>query len=121
MTEFGDPITTEQAVWAILKLIESPIVGDLTKNSTAASALAYCKEEPVFSCLSTGEQRLVRLANGVFRMDADTAGSGVAALGAIDHDNRRKVWIILGYLYLGRDILNLDNEHIIDMGAYRAR
>jgi hypothetical protein len=121
MTEFGDPVTTEQATWAILKEIKSPIVGDLEAYSTVAQALQYCMRKENLDCLSGGEQRLVKIAEGVFSQDENFAGSGVAALGGLDRDLRRKVWIILGYLYLGRDILNFDNERLVDMGKFRER
>jgi hypothetical protein len=44
------------------------------------------------------------LASAVHSANASAEGGSVAVLGAIDHTLRRKVWLILGYLYLGRDV-----------------
>lgn len=106
--KLGVPITTEQAVWAILVEINSPVVGDLRAYSHTFQALDYCMKPEVFGCLSSGEKRLVNIALSVHT--ANENGTGVAVLGALDPTLRRKVWLILGYLYLGRDVAHGLND-----------
>lgn len=102
----GDPITTEQCTWAILKEIHSPIVGDLEHYSSVGYALEYCNRPAVFNCLSGGEKRLVKIAQGVFSMNENLLGAGIASIGGLDRDTRRRVWLYIGYLYLGREALS---------------
>jgi hypothetical protein len=119
MTELGDPITTQQAARAILAEIHSPVVGDLSLYDSVGAAFEYCLKKGVFDCLSSGEKRLVRIAHGVYGANESGEGSGVAALGGLDSTLRRKVWMILGYLYLGRDIH--PSELQIDFAGIKAR
>jgi len=106
MTQVGTPITTAQACWAILKELNTPIVGDLEKYSSVGYALQGLHREEVWNCLSSGEKRLVSIAQGLYSNDENLEGSGVAALSGLDGTLRRKVWIIIGYLILGRDVLD---------------
>lgn len=123
MTQIGAPITTAQACWAILKELKTPIVGDLEKYSSVGYALQGLHREEVWNCLSSGEKRLVNIAQGLYGGDENLEGSGVAALGGLDRDLRRRVWIILGYLILGelshQDWQQWDSE--FDFGKYKER
>jgi hypothetical protein len=111
----GDPITTGQATWAILKEIKTPIVGDLTLYSSVGYALQHCVKEEVYACLSGGEKRLVNIAMGVHGGNEDYPGSGVAALGGLDRTLRRKVLLILFYLYLGHDLSQEPPANYVDL------
>lgn len=121
MTEFGEPITTEQCTWAILKEIKSPVVGDLTTYSAPSYAFDYIfkNDNQVFNMLSGGERRLVNIAFGIHSMREDASNSGIAALGGLDRTLRRKVWLYIGYLYLGRDVAKDWNEWNIDFDAVK--
>jgi hypothetical protein len=113
----GEPITTDQFAWAVLSEIHSPVVGNLATYSTPGYAIQYCKRREVWSCLSGGEKHLVDIAHS-FYSNANH-GDGLIALTGLDKMLRRKVWIAIGYLILGRDILNTDLENVIDWSRYR--
>lgn len=112
----GAVITTDQACRGILKLIQSPILGDIDLDANVGRTLArIVTEDPEtgvtpFACLSTGEQRLVTIAQQVWCHDE----KGVGILGGLDKDNRRKVLIALFYLHLGRHLdIEYDREQFI--------
>jgi ABC-type Mn2+/Zn2+ transport system ATPase subunit len=90
----GTPITTEQAIRAILLRITSPIVGDTTKERPLRT-LERVTTEPLASMLSGGERQLVKLAESLAHQNDP--------IGGLDRDNRRYCLIVLAYLYLGSD------------------
>lgn len=100
--DWGHPITTEQFAWAILKEVKTPVVGDLTTYSNPGYAIQYCVKDEVWNCLSSGEKRLVDIAWTVYSNTPH--GEGLSGITGLDSTLRRKVWIGLGYLVLGRDI-----------------
>lgn len=121
MTEFGEPITTEQCCWAILKEIKSPVVGDLTKYSRIGYAFEYIYKDDskVYHMLSGGEKRLVRIAQGIHGNNEDMGG--VACLSGLDKDTRRRVWLYIGYLLMGRDVARDWDEWNIDFSKIATR
>lgn len=120
MTKYawGYPITSAQFCWMVLKEIDSPIVGDLETYSEVAYAIQYCNKDEVYPLLSGGEKHLVDIATSIWT--GRNQGDGITALSGLDKDKRRKVWIGLGYLLLGRDILNdPDLTGIIDWDKFK--
>lgn len=107
----GTPITTEQATRAVLRLLKTPIVGNVDADASPGTTLQRIKTERsglTYDLLSKGERRLVDIAYAIWRGD-DTEGASIGAIGGLDRHNRRAVIIILAYLYLGRDLaLELD-------------
>ena len=92
-TYAGRAVSTTMATGAILKLIKSPIVGDMSKDSVARTIERLDPEGDIYPGLSGGEKKLVRLALEIWR--------ATDPLGGIDKDNRRRVMIIQWYFYLG--------------------
>lgn len=100
----GTPITTAQAVRGILRLVRSPVLGDVDLDSGPGHTFRRLYDgDRLYDALSSGEQRLVDIAFSVWR-GGDKEGASVAAIGGLDPDNRRKVLIGLFYLYLGKDL-----------------
>lgn len=111
--DIGTPITTAQAARGILRLIQSPIVGNVDLDRDPGSTIARLEKFDAdigtmpFACLSTGEQRLYEIAKQVWQGQDE----GVGLIGGLDRDNRRKVLIALFYLHLGRDLdIELDHD-----------
>lgn len=100
MTQIGIPITTEQATRAVLRLIKSPIIGDINKDPNSGYTLI--RLEKIKHMLSSGEKHLVDIAHS-FWNPRSPDGAQLSALGGLDKDNRRKVLIILLYFHLGSD------------------
>lgn len=106
----GTPITTNQACTAILRMIRSPIMGDVDLDRDAGSTLTRLhRVDPEvgsspYESLSSGEQRLANMAQQIWQ----ARDEGVAVLGGLDRDTRRIVLMVLFYLYLGRDDAPID-------------
>lgn len=103
----GTPITTEQATRAVLRLIKTPIIGDIEKDSGPGHTLVRLTKPEVYRSLSRGEQALVDVAEGLWS-GGDDRGARINILGRLDAHNRRHVIIILAYRYLGRDLSVLE-------------
>jgi len=103
----GTPITTEQAVRAILRRVQSPVLGDIELDSGPGHTFRRIFDErdglSIHDMLSDGERRLVDIAYSVWQ-GSDDEGARIAAIGGLDRDNRRLVLSALAYLYLGRDL-----------------
>lgn len=95
---YGKPITTEQAVHALLLMIKSPILGDITKERPFRTLERLFGEADLYHMLSGGEKNIADLANLVWRQKDP--------IGGMDKDNRRRAIIILAYLYLGDDSIH---------------
>lgn len=108
---YGKPITTEQAVHALLLMIKSPILGDITKerpgrtlerifvgSSRWSESRGEFNEGALLTMLSRGEQNIATLAHMVWHQNDP--------IGGMDKDNRRRAIIILAYLYLGDDSIH---------------
>src|ERR1700753_1748351 len=117
--EFGEPISTEQFCWFVLKEIKSPVVGDLSVHSSPGYALAYCKKDEVWHCLSSGEKRLVDIAHAFWSNTNPQGSEGLIALSGLARALRRKVWVAIGYLILGRDLIKTDHRDVIDWNRYK--
>lgn len=107
-TRVGVPISSEQAALAVLRRIKSPVLGDVNVGSIGHN-LARAASDEIFSLLSGGEQKLVRIAQAVYN------GSEVAPisyLGGLDRATRRYVLSVLVYFYLASDlsIIELDED-----------
>lgn len=114
----GTPITTEQAARGILRLIRSPIVGDVDLDRDPGSTIARLEKfdsdigTMPFACLSAGERRLYEIAKQVWQRSDE----GVGLIGGLDLDNRRKVLVALFYLHLGRDLdVELDQDEFDEL------
>jgi hypothetical protein len=109
----GTPITTEQATRAVLRLLNTPMVGDVDLDSSPGYTIQRIQEKS-YHLLSTGEQRLVDIAWAIW--SAGQHGANLGVLGGIDHTNRRKVLMVLWYLYLGRDvpIVEYDTDQFVE-------
>lgn len=104
--EYGTPISVDQAIYALLKMIKSPIVGDIDKDQMPSSSLHRIRDK-CYDFLSGGEKKLVDIAQSIW-MGPRPGGAHINALGGLDRINRRKVLLIMFYFYLGRDT-PLDN------------
>lgn len=102
LVRVGRPITEEQATAAILRLIRSPIVGNVDDAETCGDALLRIHGD-CYPQLSSGEQRLVDIACAIWTGREDF-GARIAAIGDLDHDTRRRVLVVLAYYYLGNDV-----------------
>lgn len=96
--DFGTPITSAQAARAILREISTPIVE--TKGGDIGLIFQALYAEPVNSMLSGGEKRLRDIAKSCW----NGKGADIGELGGLDRQLRRKVWVILGYYFLGGDL-----------------
>ena len=113
----GTPITSEQAAFAVLRMIQSDLVGDVDRHRSAGVALAEIDESGCYRALSAGEQRLVDIATAIWAPHS-SSGARVSALGGLDLDRRRQVLVILAYLFLGRtslDALEAEEAEFGDM------
>lgn len=109
----GEPVTTEQAVRAVLRMIHSPIIGDVDLDTSVGALLRRVIDKAPF--LSSGEQKLVAIAESIWRGPV-AAGAHISALGGLDRTIRRKVIIVLAYFYLGRDVaLEVDTSEFAGM------
>lgn len=100
----GTPITTEQATRAVLRLLQTPIIGDIEADSGPGHTLARLhKDGAVYANLSRGEQALVDVAEALWS-GGDDRGARINVLGRFDSSLRRQIVIILAYRYLGRDL-----------------
>ncbi len=105
----GTPITTEQATRAVLRLLKTPIIGDIDKDAGPGHTLARFHKDDgaIYSHLSRGEQALVDVAEGLWS-GSDDRGARINVLGRLDAGHRRHIVIILAYRYLGRDLSMLE-------------
>jgi hypothetical protein len=91
-------MTGEEAAMAILQEINSPLVGKEVGTHNVAHLLQYCMKETVYDYLSSGEQILVQIAlsihTGTWKL-----GPGFPALGMLDRNLRRRLWLIIGSVY----------------------
>jgi hypothetical protein len=94
------PCTDEQASRAVLRLINSPLVADVTD---AGATLEGILSTSRIVRLSGGERRLVLIAKSIW----NGQGADIADLERIDRHNARLVWLVLGYWLFGED----DFEH----------
>jgi hypothetical protein len=107
MTQIGIPITSEQATRAVLRLIKSPIIGDINKDAGPGYTLSRIKAKKhggyaIYDSLSGGEKHLVDIALSLWSPHSPD-GAELSALGGLDKDNRRKVLMVLFYYHLGSD------------------
>lgn len=111
----GEPITTVEATTAILRMIKSPLVGDVTLDQGPGQTIERLKKN-CYPFLSGGERRLLDIAEGVWWPQHER-GARIGAIGGLDPDNRRKVIVVLAYLYLGRDlsIFEMNSEEFFDV------
>lgn len=115
----GTPITTAEAVRAILRELKSPVIGDIDLDSLGRSLERLGREGTIYHVLSSGEQRLVDAATALWQapMNDDPI---LLALGGLDPDRRRRLLVILFYRYLGRDLdVEVDGNVFADMFADR--
>lgn len=103
----GAPITTEQAARGVLRMIDSPMVGNIELDRDAGSTINRLHKVDAdtgrtpYTCLSKGERTLVDIAESIWRPGQ---GALLSAIGSLDRTNRRKVLIALFYLHLGQDL-----------------
>ncbi len=100
--DYGTPISSQQAAGAILRMIKTPIVGNVDLDHDPGVTLNRLYDEPLTHMLSGGEKRLRDIAKSVWN---GAPGADIAELGGLDRDNRRRVCIVLWYYFLGRDLL----------------
>lgn len=97
----GTPITTEQATRAVLRLLRSPLVGNVDVDTSPGYTLSRLMDEPIHSMLSSGERRIVAIAKSIW--NGPPGGADIWELGGIDKHSRRTVLIVLWYLHMGDD------------------
>lgn len=99
----GTPITTGDAVRAILREVKSPVLGNVELDSGPGHTFdrIYGHGRELYDMLSGGERKLVDVAWSLWRPGE---GARISDLGGLDRDRRRRVLIVLFYLYLGSDL-----------------
>lgn len=118
----GTPITTEQAVIAVLRLIPSAMLGDVLADSGPGRTFERIYgDKGCYALLSQGEKRLADIAHSIWRPKEaeaafDPGTAAVSVLGGLDPDTRRTVILVLAYLHLGRDVLlEIPEAHFIQL------
>jgi hypothetical protein len=91
--EYGRPITTQQAVKAILSRLDTPII-DTDDNPSTIFSHIYGIDD-IYHMLSSGEKHIADLALSIHQ--------GKTHIGGMDRDNRRYCLSVMAYLYLGLD------------------
>lgn len=115
--QIGTPITVEQAARAVLRMIDSPIMGDVSADSSPGHTFHRLHKQDddagatPYDLLSSGEQKLVDIAFALWRAPY-AEGACINVLGGLDRDARRKVLVVLTYFYLGRDLSLLEADQI---------
>lgn len=112
----GTPITQRQATLAVLRMLQTPLVGDIEQDPNPGYTIKRIKgEKGCYEYLSTGEKRLVDIAVALWT-EPSNEGACINVIGGLDRTLRRKVLVVLFYLYLGRDLnIEVDTVTFNDM------
>lgn len=113
----GTPITTEQATAAVLGLIPSAMLGDISADPGLWRTFdRIYGDKDLYRLFSKGERHLVDIAHAIWHPHDDERGPGarISKLGGLDPENRLKVMVVLAYLHLGNPgLLEVDNAMFI--------
>lgn len=97
----GAPVSTEQAVVAILRCINTRLADSWRDGEPVYKAIN--RLEGVQHLLSSGERAILDIARTIWSADTRN-GASIESLGGLDRTNRRKIIIVLVAYYLGRDL-----------------
>jgi hypothetical protein len=94
-------VSDAQATRAVLRLINSPVLGNVDADGSPGYTLARIERDGLEKMLSSGEQRLVRFARSLWGGPTTPDSANVGELGGLDRTTRRKVLVVLWFYYLG--------------------
>lgn len=97
------PVTQEQATAALLRLVRSPLIGNVDDDESCGATLLRIHDGAIYERLSAGEQRLVDIACNVWSGREDF-GARISAIGGLDVATRRRVLVVLAYYFCGDGI-----------------